>query len=93
MKVDRALVRQVAALARLEVDEARIDALAAELSTILDYADQLGGIPDQVAGGGGPALRRRADDPEPSPGLPLIALAAERVGDEVRVPTVVGEEP
>jgi Asp-tRNA(Asn)/Glu-tRNA(Gln) amidotransferase C subunit len=75
------------------VDEERVDALAAELTTILDYADQLGAIPDLAASGRGPALRRRADEPEPSPGLPLIALAAERVGDEVRVPTVVGEEP
>lgn len=81
----------MAALARLEVDEERIDALAAELTAILDYADQLGAIPDQEDPGGGTALRRRADDPEPSPGLPLIALAAEHLGDEVRVPTVVGE--
>ena len=93
MKVDRALVRQVAELARLEVAEERLDALASELSTILDYADQLGAIPDLAAVAGGPVLRRRADAPEPSGGLPLIAQAAERVGDEVRVPTVVGEVP
>lgn len=95
MRVDARVVVHTAALARLHVPEERLDALAAELSAILDYADQLGAVPNLdlgVASGGAPGtLPRRAD----VPGLPLgplgIAGAADRQGDEVRVPTVVGD--
>ena len=93
MKVDHEVVRQVAALARLEVPEARLGALAAELSAILDYADQLGAIPPEPEAPPARALPLRADRPEPPLGVALVALAADRVGDEVRVPTVVGEPP
>lgn len=92
MKVDPALVRQVAALARLRVPEDRHEALAAELSAILDYVDQLGSV-EGLSGAfaEAPPLPRRVDTPEPPLGRSLIALAAERAGDEVRVPSVTGE--
>lgn len=93
MKLDRDLVRQVASLARLELPEERLDALAGELSAILDYADQLGAIPDLELAPEEVPLPRRADRPEPSAGLSLVAQAADHIGDEVRVPQVVGEAP
>lgn len=93
MKVDHELVRRVAALARLEVPEERLPALAAELSAILDYADQLGAFPAEPEPPPSLAAPRRADEVEPPAGRALIALAAERLGDEVRVPKVLGEPP
>ncbi len=94
MRVDPELVRQVATLARLDVPEHRVSALAAELSAILDYADQLAAIPESHgAAHEPPPLRLRADEPASPPGQALVAMAAEQRGGEVRVPTVVGEAP
>lgn len=95
MRVDAAVVGHIAQLARLSVPEERIEALAGELTTILDYADQLGaieGLDLAAASGGAPgALPRREDRPEAPLGRVGIAGAADLVGDEVRVPTVVGD--
>ncbi|MBV9997273.1 MAG: Asp-tRNA(Asn)/Glu-tRNA(Gln) amidotransferase subunit GatC [Caulobacteraceae bacterium] len=41
MAIDAATVRKVARLARLKVDEARLESLAAELSGILTWIEQL----------------------------------------------------
>ena len=41
MPIDRKTVKEVAALARLEVDDARADRLAVEMSEILAYAERL----------------------------------------------------
>jgi aspartyl-tRNA(Asn)/glutamyl-tRNA(Gln) amidotransferase subunit C len=41
MAIDAATVRKVAHLARIRVDEARVEALAAELSGILTWIEQL----------------------------------------------------
>jgi aspartyl-tRNA(Asn)/glutamyl-tRNA(Gln) amidotransferase subunit C len=41
MTIDTATVRKVAKLARIREDEARLDSLAAELSGIMDWIDQL----------------------------------------------------
>lgn len=92
--MDADVVRQVATLARLTVPEDRIGTLAAELSAILDYADQLGAIDAlEPRAGSVQALARRADVLEAPLGVSLIALAGERQGDEVRVPAVMGEAP
>lgn len=95
MKVTPDVVRHVARLARLELPEHRTLALAGDLSAILDYADQLGAVPGLDLGVVSCApdapLPRRSDEVEPSAGARLVALAADRVGDEVRVPNVVGE--
>lgn len=41
MKIDRAEARRVAALANLEFDDAGLDTMAAEMTKILTYIDQL----------------------------------------------------
>jgi aspartyl-tRNA(Asn)/glutamyl-tRNA(Gln) amidotransferase subunit C len=41
MAIDAATVRKVARLARIHVDEARVESLAAELSGILTWIEQL----------------------------------------------------
>lgn len=41
MAIDAATVRKVARLARIRVDEAKVEALAAELSGILTWIEQL----------------------------------------------------
>lgn len=95
MKVHADVVRHVARLARLSVPDHRMDALAGELSAILDYADQLGAVPDldlaRASEASAAPLRPRADQVEPCQGGALVAMAADHVGDEVRVPNVVGE--
>jgi aspartyl-tRNA(Asn)/glutamyl-tRNA(Gln) amidotransferase subunit C len=44
MAIDSATVRKVARLARIRVEEARVDSLAAELSGILTWIEQLGEV-------------------------------------------------
>jgi aspartyl-tRNA(Asn)/glutamyl-tRNA(Gln) amidotransferase subunit C len=41
MSIDRDVVRRIAALARLEVEDERADRLAAEMSDILAYVERL----------------------------------------------------
>lgn len=95
MKVTPDVVRHVARLARLSVPEDRLEALSGDLSAILDYADQLAAVPGldlRVASCAPEApLPRRADEIEAPLGARLVALAADHMGDEVRVPNVVGE--
>lgn len=97
MRVSPEVVRHIAGLARLRVPEARVAAFAADLTAILDYADQLGaveGLDLAAASGGAPGvLVQRADAVETPLGPAGLMGAADRQGDEVRVPTVVGEAP
>jgi aspartyl-tRNA(Asn)/glutamyl-tRNA(Gln) amidotransferase subunit C len=44
MALDAATVRKVARLARIRIDEDRVDELAAELSGILSWIEQLGDV-------------------------------------------------
>jgi aspartyl-tRNA(Asn)/glutamyl-tRNA(Gln) amidotransferase subunit C len=44
MAIDAATVRKVARLARIRVEEARVESLAAELSGILTWIEQLGEV-------------------------------------------------
>src|SRR5436190_19739000 len=85
--LDRAQVLHVARLARLELDEAEVQRMAAELSKVLDHIEKireldLEGVPPtshviDVAG------VVRADEPEPS--LPVqVALAS--APEPVQVP-------
>ena len=104
--IDVALLRKVAGLARLRVEPDREAALVADLAGIVGYIDQLSRaelLPGEgrqrlfdAATGASlaatlPPLRPRPDHPELPHGAALIALAADRQGDEVRVPVVVGE--
>lgn len=94
MKVGPDQVRHVASLARLEVSDDQIQRFVEDLSRILDYVDQLASVDlGTHATSATGAVRLRPDVPEPPGGPALIALAADRVGDEVRVPQVVGSTP
>lgn len=65
MSLDKATVRRIAALARIEVPEAELDAVAGQLSGILNWIEQLkevdttGVLP--MTGGTDLALALRAD--------------------------------
>jgi len=87
-------VRWVAHLARLELPAAEVEALARDLSAILDYVQQL----QQVNTDGVAPLAHaveltnvfRADEPAPS--LPVdaaLANAPQRQGDYYAVPAVL----
>jgi len=66
MPVDRATVQKIAALARIDVPEAELDKLAAELSNILGWVEQLGEVDTEgvapMASVIEMTLRRRADE-------------------------------
>jgi aspartyl/glutamyl-tRNA(Asn/Gln) amidotransferase C subunit len=75
VKIDRALLLHLEALARLELDETERLAMAADLTRILDYAESLSLAPDGGAGAATPAaapLREAL----PGPSLPPAALRA-----------------
>ena len=63
MKIDRGEARRIAALAHLEFDEAGLDRMAAEMTAILEYIDQLKNVVEDS----GPPLSRTAE----GGGLPL----------------------
>lgn len=50
MKIDRNEAARIAALAHLDFDDASLDRIASELSTILDYVDQLKDVDTPPAG-------------------------------------------
>ena len=89
MAVDAKTVRDVASLARLALDEERIDALASEMESILDF---MGAI-SQWEGACEPDNRqpaaRRIDTPGPT--KPTLFQAAAKVDQtSVVVPPVKG---
>lgn len=47
MKIDREEARRIAALAHLEFDDAGLDRMAAEMTSILEYIDQLKNVEAQ----------------------------------------------
>ena len=71
MSVSSDDVRHIAALARLGLDESRLQALAHELSSILDHIEELATadtssvVNDDAAGRG--QMRLRADEVNPAP--------------------------
>lgn len=105
MRLERALVSQIARLASLEhaeksgerlYDDAALDQLAAEMQKILDYVDDLSalsvdGVPPTQHG---VEVSSRLREDELSPGLTpdeALANAAARSGDHLLVPQVIGE--
>jgi len=73
-------VRQIASLARLELDQARVVALAGELNGILDHMDVLSRVDtsavDTIGAVGLPAAPQRADAGPPIPlARPIDAFA------------------
>jgi aspartyl/glutamyl-tRNA(Asn/Gln) amidotransferase C subunit len=90
VKVDASVVRHVARLARLDVAPEREERLCRELSAVLDYIDTIAAWEAHAVGAAArEPLRRRADEPVPPVGARLVDAAADRAGNEVRVPTVV----
>lgn len=93
--MDRDDVRRVAALARLDIPEARLDRMAAELSQVLDFVAaldrlDLAGLEPSVLAPAGAAMREDRIDLERrlTPGQAL-AMAPEREGDCFVVPPIV----
>ncbi|PJI93211.1 Asp-tRNA(Asn)/Glu-tRNA(Gln) amidotransferase subunit GatC [Luteimicrobium subarcticum] len=95
--ISRDEVARVAALARIDLDEAEISRLAGELDVIVDAIAQVSSVatPDVPATSHPLPMTNvfRADVPEPS--LPVAAaLAGAPDADEgrFRVPQILGEE-
>ncbi len=94
MAVDRATVRRIAALARIEVPDGDLDKLAGELSNILGWVEQLGEVDTE---GVAPmtsvvpmTLRRRTDEVTDG-GIrdDVLANAPERRDGFYAVPKVI----
>jgi aspartyl-tRNA(Asn)/glutamyl-tRNA(Gln) amidotransferase subunit C len=66
MALDRATVRNIATLARIRVEDGELDALAGELSNILNFVEQLGEVDtkgvEPMTSVVAMTLPRRADD-------------------------------
>jgi len=92
MAVDAATVRHVASLARLTVPDERVDALAGELSDILDHMAEISAWapgPPSLAPAGQTAPRRADVPTARDDGPALVARAADCRDDEVCVPPVI----
>jgi aspartyl-tRNA(Asn)/glutamyl-tRNA(Gln) amidotransferase subunit C len=93
--MDRDEVRRVAALARLEIPEARLDRMAAELSRVLDFVatldrlDLAGLEPSVLAPAGGRLREDRVDLERRLTPEQALAMAPEREGDCFLVPPIV----
>lgn len=94
MNIDRDEARRVAALAHLEFDEAGLDRMAAEMTKILTYIDQLReidaeGFEERDA----TVMPLRDDEPRPGIGQELVARNAPAWSDGLFVvPKVIGGE-
>ena len=94
MKISRDEVEKMAHLARLEIDDAKKDRMAEQLSQILLYIDKLKDVDvEGVALSSGIGFMKnvlRDDDPIPSPGPAVtLANAPERDEDFYMVPRIV----
>ena len=95
MKIDREEARRVAGLAHLEFDDAGLERMAAEMTKILSYIDQLAevdvaGFDDRYAGDPMPL---RQDEPRPSIDRTLVEKNAPAWSDGCFVvPKVIGGE-
>ena len=94
MSIDAATVRHIARLARLAVGEEELAPIAAELSRVLDLADQLAAAPvDGIAPLAHPheqTLAWRADAvTEPDRAEAFLALAPDARGGLYLVPKVL----
>jgi len=94
MKIDRDEARRVAGLAHLEFDDAGLDRMAAEMTKILTYIDQLNevdveGFEEHDA----TVTPLREDEPRPSLDRELVARNAPAWRDGLFVvPKVIGGE-
>jgi aspartyl-tRNA(Asn)/glutamyl-tRNA(Gln) amidotransferase subunit C len=89
-------VRHVARLARLELSEAELERMRAEMDAILAYMDKLRSLDTTGVGPTSHAvpLRNVMRDDEPRPSFPrddMLANAPDRAGDFFRVPRIIEE--
>lgn len=94
MSLDAGLVRRIAKLARIRVDEAEVATLQGELNTILGYVEQLGEVDvagvEPLSGGAQMALRLREDVvTEGGQAEAILANAPDRAQNFFAVPKVV----
>jgi aspartyl/glutamyl-tRNA(Asn/Gln) amidotransferase C subunit len=89
MAVDANTVRNMAKLARLEIQDSDLEAMAAEMDIILDFMSQIAnwdGETEQT----GMATYRRPDVSIDSGGSALIEAAADHDANQVVVPPIKG---
>lgn len=93
--MDRDEVRRIAALARLEIPEAGIDRMAAELSRVLEFVATLDRLdladaePSVFAPTGAPMREDRVDHERLLTPDQALAMAPEREDDFFLVPPIV----
>jgi aspartyl-tRNA(Asn)/glutamyl-tRNA(Gln) amidotransferase subunit C len=95
MNIDRNEARRIADLAHLEFDDAALERMAAEMTKILSYIDQLSGVDvegfDERAAGERTPMRE--DEPRPHLDRDLIERNAPAWADGCFVvPKVIGGE-
>ena len=94
MSLDTAMVRRIASLARIRLEEEEVGRMQAELNGILGWIEQLQAVDTEgvepMAGGGAVSLRMR-EDVVADGGIPekVLANAPDRAGDYFSVPKVV----
>lgn len=89
-------VRHVARLARLELSEAELERMRAEMDAILAYMDKLRSLDTTGVEPTSHAvpLRNVMRDDEPRPSFPrddMLANTPDRAGDFFRVPRIIEE--
>lgn len=94
MSLDAAMVRRIASLSRIRIEEAEVPRLQAELSAILGWIEQLNEVDvegvEPLAGASGVALRAREDEiTDGGIAEQVLANAPDRVGEFFTVPKVV----
>lgn len=97
MMIDREQVRKVAHLARLELEPEAEEKLTTQLSSILEYFEQLSELDTEKVA---PTTRvidvsniTRDDNLEPFPNREeILACAPEQDGDFFKVPKIMSEE-
>ena len=95
MKIDAALVSRVAALAALELTDAERDALAAQLTRIVEHFEALRSVPEELLGFDAPppSVPVRSDAPrDGSPGALVAANAPEFAHGHFVVPRAVSRD-
>jgi len=95
VKIDAALVSRVASLAALELTGEERDALASQLTRIVEHFEALRAIPDELLAGDPPAPPsplRRDEARDGSPGALVEANAPEFAHGHFVVPRVVSRD-
>lgn len=94
MNIDRDEARRIAKLAHLELDDAALERVAGEMTTILGYIDQLREVNvEGIELAAGAATPMRDDTPRPSIARELAARNAPSWTDGFFVvPQVIGGE-